>query len=85
MLILTAKIILIGGLFGVGFIVWRKIPALALLAESEIRPLEKKENFLKKEKIFSKLKNFKNFKKEKNPKEDKPDFSNDYWEKIRRG
>ena len=80
MLELSAKIILIGGLLGMGFIILRKIPALVTLSELEkIKPREKVKLARR---TFSKLKNFK---KEKNFKEEKSHLSDDYWEKIRKG
>lgn len=81
MLELTAKIILIGSIFGMGYIIIRKIPAITVLTENRMRVQEKKKSFPKK-KIFPKLKNFK---KKKSFKEKKSHLSDDYWKKIRKG
>lgn len=93
MLELIAKIILIGGLLGVGFMIFRKIPALRELAEVDIESFERKGEILSLSKISSKTTSFlgelrskfKDLKKEKKEEEKEVNFSDDYWDKIRRG
>ena len=89
---LTAKIILIGGLLGMGFMIFRKIPALRKLTEVDIKSFERKGEILNLSKISSKTisflgelrSKFKDLKKEK--KEEKEvNLSDNYWDKIRRG
>ncbi|MCD6500454.1 hypothetical protein J7K42_00330 [bacterium] len=96
MLEFTAKIILIGSILGLAFMILRKIPVLRELPTFEMKPSEKERIFIspaigKKIKrikvgLWQKIsQRLKNFKKEKNFKESEPHFSEDYWEKIRRG
>ena len=82
MLIFVAKIILISSIGGMLYAIIRKIPAMAALPESEMVVPEQKKSFPKK-KLFPKIKNFKDDKEELET--EKPDFSDDYWEKIRKG
>lgn len=85
MIELIAQIILISSIIGILFIFFRKMPVLINLPEIE------RVKFIKSipEYVFSKMKDFKKeslkkakpeFKKEKNV-----IFSDDYWEKIRKG
>lgn len=93
MLELTVKIILIGGLLGMGFMIFRKIPALRELAEVDIESFERKGEILNLSKISSKTisflgelrSKFKDLKKEKKEEEKEVNLSDDYWDKIRRG
>ena len=93
MLELTAKVILIGGLLGMGFMIFRKIPALRELAEVGVRFPEREGKILNLSKISSKTTSFlaelqskfKDLKKEKKEEEKEVELSDDYWEKIRRG
>ncbi len=91
---LAAKIILIGGLLGIGFMIFRKIPALRELAEVDVRSLvERKDKILNLSKISLKTTSFlaefgskfKDLKKEKKEEKKEVNFSDDYWEKIRKG
>jgi len=98
MLEFIIKITLLGSIFGLVFIIIRKIPVLKSLPEEEMRISQPKGNFLGvirifetflKEKIVGLLKSFRTFPLKKVKKEsfeeEKVDFSEDYWEKIRRG
>ncbi len=90
---LTAKIILIGGLLGTGFMILRKIPVLRELAEVGVKFPEREGEILNLSKISSKTTSFlaelrskfKDLKKKRKEKEKEVEFSDDYWEKIRRG
>jgi len=97
MLALAAKIILIGSVAGMGFIVVRKIPVLRSLPRSKKPPLFwwdllgiGKEFFGEKIKIFEVLltqkilPKIKKIKKQKDPKQEKPHLPDDYWEKLRK-
>jgi len=97
MLEFIIKITLLGSIFGLVFIIIRKIPVLKSLPEEEMRISQPKGNFLGvirifeiflKEKIVGLLKSFRTFSLKKVKKEsfeEEVDFSEDYWEKIRRG
>ena len=103
MLEFIIKITLLGSIFGLVFIIIRKIPVLKSLPEEEMRISQPKGNFLGvirifetflrrdlKEKILDFIKSFtveslKKAKKEGFEEKEEVDFSEDYWEKIRRG
>lgn len=90
---LAAKIILIGGLLGIGFMIFRKIPALRKLAEVDIKFPEREDKILNLSRISLKTTSFlaelgskfKDLKREKKEEKKEVNFSDDYWEKIRRG
>ncbi len=85
MLELTAEIILIASIIGILFIFFRKMPVLVSLPEIE------RVKFLKSVpgQVFSKMKDLKreSLKRAKPEfeKEKEINFSEDYWEKIRKG
>jgi hypothetical protein len=94
----VVKIILFGSIFGIGFIMIRKIPVLVNLPEVEIKKSQQGRNFLLtikslesflrknfKEKIISRFKSLKKRNKEKFEEKEEVNFSDDYWEKIRKG
>jgi len=100
----TAKIILIGGILGMGFIILRKIPVLVNLPEvgelTERKPLsfrsllrekikpKEKLKFLKEVVVNKPVAGIKKIRRKKSEFEDENkevNFSEDYWEKIRRG
>ncbi len=96
MLVLTAKIILIGSIIGMGTIIVKKIPVLSSLPISEEELKRKKgisySSILKRVKernkdflpfLKSRFSNLKNLKRKFQGRENK--FSDDYWEKIRQG
>jgi len=99
MLEFIIKITLLGSIFGLAFIIIRKIPILKSLSEEEMRISQPKGDFLGairifetflKEKILGLLKSFtikslKKAKKEGFEEKEEVDFSENYWEKIRRG
>lgn len=93
MLELTAKIILIGALSGMAFIVFQKIPALRELTETGLEFSKRRGKILNLNKISLKTTSFlskfqskfKDLKREKKNKRKEVNFSDDYWEKIRKG
>ncbi len=96
MLIIFAKIILWGSVLGMVAIAIMKMPILRELPlEGEVEKKKSFSFFLKKIKgkaVFPGLffrKNFSliksKFSKRESLKEEKPEFSDDYWEKIRKG
>ncbi|MBZ9572779.1 hypothetical protein KJA17_01100 [Patescibacteria group bacterium] len=95
MLEFIAKIILVGSILGMGFMIFRKIPVLSKIPEIETKLSEKKAILTlsvlrEKTKLFKsvlsqKIHKLKNLKKEKNFKEEETNLSDNYWEKIRKG
>ena len=98
MLVSVAKFVLFGSIFGIAFIVVRKMPALASLPAIEVRKLPERKSFLEairffafsfgknfEEKIISSFKSLKKRNKEKFEEKEEVNFSDDYWEKIRKG
>jgi hypothetical protein len=93
----VVKIILFGSIFGIWFIIIRKIPVLINLPEVETKKLQKGrsllstikslESFLRKnfkEKIISGFKFPRKRNKKKFEEKEEVNFSEDYWEKIRK-
>jgi len=100
----AAKIILLGSILGMGFIILRKIPVLVNLPKvgelAERKPLsfrsllrekikpKEKVKFLKEVVVNKPVAGIKKIRRKKSEFEDENkevNFSEDYWEKIRRG
>lgn len=98
MIELAAKIILLGSIFGLGFMIIRKTPVLVKLPVEDLEGQKKKKNFLElikflaefwredfQKKIIEAIKLLRKPAKKNFWKKEELNFSEDYWEKIRKG